>query len=237
MNILLVTDSYPPEIRSASDLMLELTEELHHRKHQVTVITTWPEYNLDQDSAPLHFSEKEIENGIIVLRVKTLPHHNVNYLLRGVAQLFMPIQFLWKLRQYGIRPDAMVVYSPPLPLALVGSFLQRRKVRFVLNVQDLFPQNAIDLGILSNPLQIIFFRAIEKYAYRTAEIVTVHSEGNIRFIQKQYPNLASKFQILHNWVDVDNHESGVSQVDFREKWNVQQKDVAIFAGVMGPYNT
>ena len=99
MNILLVTDSYPPEIRSASHLMLELAEELHHRKYHVTVITTWPEYNLDQDSAPCRFFEKEIENCITVLRVKTLPHHNVNYLLRGVAQLLMPLQFLRKLRQ------------------------------------------------------------------------------------------------------------------------------------------
>jgi hypothetical protein len=40
--------------------MLELAEELHHRKYHVTVITTWPEYNLDQDSAPCRFSEKEI---------------------------------------------------------------------------------------------------------------------------------------------------------------------------------
>ena len=59
MNILLVTDSYPPEIRSASHLMLELAEELHNRNHQVTVITTWPEYNLDQDVDPRQFAEKE----------------------------------------------------------------------------------------------------------------------------------------------------------------------------------
>ena len=214
--------------------MLELAEELHHRKHQVTVITTWPEYNLDQDSAPLHFSEKEIENGITVLRVKTLPHHNVNYLLRGVAQLLMPVQFLRKLRQYGIRPDAVVVYSPPLPLALVGSWLQRSNVRFLLNVQDLFPQNAIDLGVLTHPLQIRFFRALESFVYRSAKIVTVHSEGNRQTVLQEYPDLVDKLRILHNWVDVDHHESGVSQTDFREKWNVQQKNIAIFAGVMGP---
>ena len=99
--------------------MLELAEELHSRKHHVTVITTWPEYNLDQDDTASYFTEKEIENGITVLRVKTLPHHNVNYLLRGVAQLLMPVKFLRKLRQYDITPDAVVVYSPPLPLALV----------------------------------------------------------------------------------------------------------------------
>jgi len=57
LKILLVTDSYPPEIRSASNLMLDLAEELYHRKHQVTVITTWPEYNLEKDSSQKSFSE------------------------------------------------------------------------------------------------------------------------------------------------------------------------------------
>jgi len=234
LKILLITDSYPPEIRSASHLMLELAEELNYRKHRVTVITTWPEYNLDQDSVPSHFTEKEINNGITILRVKTLPHHNVNYILRGVSQLLMPLQFLRKLRQHRIQPDALVVYSPPLPLALVGSWLQRNKIRFVLNVQDLFPQNAIDLGILSNPLQVRFFRALENFAYRTTDVVTVHSDGNLRAVLQQYPNLVSKFRILHNWVDVDYFESSVTQTDFRKKWNIKQKYIAVFAGVMGP---
>ena len=38
------------KIRSASDLMLELAEELNNRGHQITVITNWPEYNLDNQS-------------------------------------------------------------------------------------------------------------------------------------------------------------------------------------------
>ena len=112
MKILLITDSYPPEIRSASHLMLELAEELYSRGHHVTVMTTWPEYNLDQDSTPRQFSELEDEHGIQVLRIKTLPHHNVNYLLRGLAQLLMPVQFWWKLRRYHLKLDAVVVYSP-----------------------------------------------------------------------------------------------------------------------------
>jgi glycosyltransferase involved in cell wall biosynthesis len=162
MNILLVTDSYPPEIRSASHLMLELAQELSARGHQITVITTWPEYNLDQSTVLLNFKEAELEDGIRVIRVKTLPHHNVNYIVRGLAQLLMPWQFLRKLRRYQIKADAVVVYSPPLPLALVGSALKRQGTRYLLNVQDLFPQNAIDLGILRNPLQIKLFKALEK---------------------------------------------------------------------------
>ena len=224
--------------------MLELAQELHHRGHQVTVMTTWPEYNLDQAQDKKNFDEIEVEDGITVIRVKTLPHHNVNYVVRGLAQLLMPVQFLLKLRRHRIRPEAVVVYSPPLPLALVGSWLRRQGVRNLLNVQDLFPQNAIDLGILSSPMQIKFFQALERYAYRTAYVVTVHSEGNRKMLLKQNPDIASHLRILHNWVDVEHHtvdehdpaHPGASRpaVDFREKWGIRQKHVAVFAGVMGP---
>ena len=104
LKILLVTDSFPPEIRSASHLMLELTQELKKRGHDITVITSWPEYNLDGGNSR-QYIEKENENGVTVLRIKTLPHHNVNYFVRGIAQLLMPFQFLWKLWNYGIRVE------------------------------------------------------------------------------------------------------------------------------------
>lgn len=234
MKILLVTDSYPPEIRSASHLMLELAQELQRRGHQITVITTWPEYNLDQAVEQRRFEEFEVEDGIRVIRVKTLPHHNVNYIVRGLSQLIMPLQFLLKLWRYKICAEAAVVYSPPLPLALVGSWLSRSGVRSVLNIQDLFPQNAIDLGILRSNAQIKFFKALERYAYKTADIVTVHSEGNRKMLLEQQPEISSKLRLLHNWVDVEHHSAEHAVVDFKKKWGITQKHVAVFAGVMGP---
>ena len=234
MHILLVTDSYPPEIRSASHLMLELAQELQQRGHEITVITTWPEYNLDQAATPQTFQELENEEGIRVIRVKTLPHHNVNYIVRGLSQLLMPLQFLIKLWRYNVRPTAAIIYSPPLPLALVGSWLRRSGVRTLLNIQDLFPQNAIDLGILRSNLQIKFFQALERFAYRTADVVTVHSEGNRQMLLTQQPAFAGKIKLLHNWVDVEHHSAENSAVNFREKWAITHKYVAVFAGVMGP---
>jgi glycosyltransferase involved in cell wall biosynthesis len=214
--------------------MLELAQELQRRGHQITVITTWPEYNLDQAVEKRKFEEFEIEDGIRVIRVKTLPHHNVNYIVRGLSQLLMPLQFLLKLWRFKIRSEAAVVYSPPLPLALVGSWLSRSGVRSVLNIQDLFPQNAIDLGILRSNAQIKFFKALERYAYKTADIVTVHSEGNRKMLIEQQPEISSKLRLLNNWVDVEHHSSDQAAVDFKKKWGITQKHIAVFAGVMGP---
>ncbi|CAN1568508.1 RfaG Glycosyltransferase [Burkholderiaceae bacterium] len=214
--------------------MLELAQELQARGHEVTVITTWPEYNLDQATAARVYGELENEAGIRVIRVKTLPHHNVNYIVRGLSQLLMPLQFLIKLRKYRIRPQGLIVYSPPLPLALVGSWFRRSGVRTLLNIQDLFPQNAIDLGILRSKAQIKFFKALEHFAYKTSDIVTVHSEGNRQMLLQQQPEFAAKIKLLHNWVDVDHHNNAQATVDFKKTWGITQKHVAVFAGVMGP---
>ena len=212
--------------------MLELTQELKTRGNDITVITTWPEYNLEDGSKPI-FLEKEKENGVTVLRIKTLPHHNVNYFLRAFAQLLMPFQFLWKLWKYRISIEKCITYSPPLPLAFVGIGLRFFGVKALLNLQDLFPQNAIDLGILKNPLQIYFFRILESLSYRFSDIITVHSDGNRTMLLDQYPSLNQKINILHNWVDLDHHQKNHS-MDFRKKWEITHPFIAIFAGVMGP---
>lgn len=234
MKILLVTDSYPPEIRSASHLMLELAEELQQRGHEISVATTWPQYNLDAKDSNKKFQEYTNENGVNVIRIKTLPHHNTNFIVRGISQLTQPWLFLRKIRKYGLdNVDAVIIYSPPLPLALVGTKLRKQGVKVFLNVQDLFPQNAIDLGILKNKLLIEIFRGIEKEAYRAADVISAHSEGNKEIIAQHYPQFANKLVTLHNWVDVEHHQID-SDIDFKEKFQLHNKFVAVFAGVMGP---
>lgn len=234
MNILLVTDSYPPEIRSASHLMLELAGELQTRGHTVTVVTSWPQYNLDSPSVVNSIEKFAVEAGVEVLRVRTLPHHNVNYILRGLAQLLMPFQFLLKLRKYVKRKiDAVIVYSPPLPLALVGTFYKRKGARYLLNVQDIFPQNAIDLNLLKSKTLISFFKKMERWSYQEAGCVAVHSTSNSRLLSEAFPHFRNKIHILHNWIDV-NHHRVENNKNFREAFNLEGKMVFLFAGVMGP---
>jgi len=235
-HILLVTDSYPPEIRSASHLMQELAEELLARGYKVSVATTWPQYNLDTKSNTQQFKELSDENGITVLRIKTLPHHKVNYIIRGIAQITFPRLFIKKIKQYQLdKADAVIVYSPPLPLASIGKYFKKQGLKFILNVQDLFPQNAIDLGILKNPLLIRFFKRMEKNAYKAADNIVTHSEGNTTLLKQQHPRLAEKFSTLHNWVDVSHFQNRKITKDFRQFYNITpDKFVAVFAGVLGP---
>jgi len=85
MKILLVTDAYPPEIRSASHLIQELAEELRDRGHEVCVATCFPAYNLTEESQTRRFDPMAVEDGIAVLRVKSPPTTGLISLFEGSA--------------------------------------------------------------------------------------------------------------------------------------------------------
>lgn len=235
MKVLLITDSYPPEVRSASHLMEELAEGLKERGFDVTVVTTYPQYNLTEEKKNIDYPEFTTENGIKVIRVKTLPHHKVNFIIRGISQISMPYIFQNKIKKYINKVDTIVVYSPPLPLALLGVKLKKVfNAKCLLNVQDIFPQNAIDLGVLRNPLLIRFFKNMESNAYMNADLIFVHSEGNLEFLKRNHPDIAKKLIVLHNWINTKEFD-GVSRTNkYRKLYNLMDKFIILFAGVMGP---
>lgn len=237
MKIVLITDSYPPEIRSASHLMQELAEKLRDNGHEICVVTSQPQYNLSEDLDEAYSKEYSLENGVAVIRVKTLPHHKVNFIIRGLSQLTMPNLFIRKIRKY-IRGDigVVIVYSPPLPLYRVGEVLKKKTgARFILNIQDIFPQNAIDLEVLKNKWLIKFFGRMENKAYDSADQLLVHSEGNKNFLIMKKAIPEDKVSIIHNWVDICAYVNATKTGRFRRQYNLKEDDfVILFAGVIGP---
>ncbi len=235
MNVMLITDSYPPEIRSAAQLMKELAEELVERGHVVTVLTTWPQYNIAKNQNLDLIKPFSVENGVKVRRIKTLRHHNVNYIFRGISQILMPFYFKKEIRKHSIPiPDVVVIYSPPLTLSKVGIFLKKKYgAKLILNVQDLFPQNAIDLGVLKNELLVKYFEKMENNAYFFSDSIAVHSEGNRRYLIDQKKVSKDKVDILHNWIDTSAFVDQ-EKYDFRKEFSLENKFVFLFAGVIGP---
>jgi glycosyltransferase involved in cell wall biosynthesis len=216
--------------------MKELAEGLRDRGYKITVVTSYPQFNLSGDFEVTNFDEFSVEKGINVLRVKTLPHHNVNFYVRGISQIIMPYIFLLKMKKHlKCKFDIVFVYSPPLTLATVGTMIKKKhKSKFLFNIQDIFPQNAIDLGILKNRLIIKFFEKMEKSSYNNADLVIVHSDGNKLFLKniKQVPE--DKLYTLHNWIDISLFENNSNRISFRTKYKLDNKFIFLFAGVIGP---
>jgi glycosyltransferase involved in cell wall biosynthesis len=236
MNILLISDAYPPEVRSASRLMFEFAEAMNRRGHKVTVLTAYPEYNLAEGSQR-QFNTVEYEGTVKVVRIRTMKIHLVGLIQRGIGVLSLPYFFEQAGKRYVDQDiDIILVYSPPLPLAIAGRRLARHfRAKLVVNVQDLFPQNAIDLGAMTNPLIIRFFEGIESYAYRSADFITVHSAGNLKILntEKQVPQ--RKTAIFHNWVNTKPADpDGADGEDLKRSLGLKDKFVILFGGVMGP---
>ncbi|MDP3015286.1 MAG: glycosyltransferase family 4 protein [bacterium] len=239
MNILVVADVYPPEVSSAANLMKELAEGLKKRGHNILVATAYPKYYLPKELEGQKFELFSDEAGIKIIRIKTLPLKKVNFIIRGVSQLFLPFLFFFKIKKY-IREklDVVIVYSPPLPLALVGGMIKRYYgAKFILNIQDIFPQNAIDLGVLKgwkHKPAVWLFERIEKKVYKEADKITFHSEGGRKFLIEKKGVPEEKIVTLHNWIDIEPFKNLTKDISFRKKYGLESKFIILFGGIMGP---
>jgi colanic acid biosynthesis glycosyl transferase WcaI len=237
MNIVVVTICYPPEIRSISIMVREFCESLVEQGHSVTVLTGWPQYNLSEGDQQRTFDVDSIENGVRIIRIKTLPTHKVAYMLRGVAQLLLPPLFLRACKKY-IKDiiDSVVVYSPHLPLTQVGARIKKQHgAKFLLNIQDIFPQGAIDLGILRQPQAIKFFERMERKAYDAADSITTCTHRAREFLMEKKSVPSEKIIVVPNWIDIAPYDNVTSaQTSFRKSHGLEDSFLVVFPGVLGP---
>ncbi len=237
MKILIITDSYSPEVRSAAQLMRDLSEGLHARGHDVTVATTVPAYNLASGTRAEAVPRNETMNGVRIVRIATLPHHRVNYILRGLNQLFLPGIFARAVRKMLAGPfDAVIVHSPPLPLALAASNLARHYgARFIANIHDIFPRNGIDLVVWwQKPLIQLFFGPMEQIVYRRADVIIVPSENHARYLEEKRAVPAEKLRVIPHWIDPAPFDAAPTGDRFRKAWGLENDFTFFFGGVLGP---
>lgn len=234
MRILLLSAYFSPDVGSAAHLFYELGTALARRGHDVTVITSLPGYHvqgpLDRYRGKLWLQEEV--DGIKVVRTATprLPRR----LMLGRALWQFGSAAAFSVAGLRVPPqDAAIVYSPPLPLGLTAWLLYRlRGIAFILNVQDLFPRSIIDLGLLRNRWLIRFFELMERFVYRRAPLVTVHSPGNRNHVIA-HGGSPERTVVLPNWVDIDFIRPGDRINGFRCEHGLGDRFIASFAGVMG----
>jgi len=240
-NILIIADSYPPEVRSAAQLMKDLAEGLIEKKHSVWVATSYPKYNLADSEKTEKISWAEVinEDGVKVLRIKTLPHHKVNFIIRGIAQILMPYIFFHKIKKnIKEKIDTVIIHSPPLPLTITAYKVKKfYSAKYILNLHDIFPQNAVDLGILKKwkhwPVIWIFER-MEKNAYKNADLIIVPSNEHKKFIEEKRNVSKEKTQVVYHWIDSEPFLKAKKTGRFRKLYNLENKFIFLFAGVLGP---
>ena len=235
MNILILTEAFPPEIRSASHLLYELAQSLVEKGFKVTVITRFPKDYINEIdkkyTGKLFYRENMGE--INVIRLNSFSFFRHIPLLRGLSQFILSSLFIIGGLVSG-RQDIIFTYSPPLPLGISAYLLGKiKEAPFIFNVQDIFPQSVIDLGLLRNKILIKISELMERFIYKKASYITVHSEGNRENIIFKNIN-PKKIIVLYNWVDTDLIKPMINQYNkFKEKNNLNGKFVISYAGAMG----
>jgi glycosyltransferase involved in cell wall biosynthesis len=233
MRILLLNTSFPPQARSAARLFHDLGSYLTRLGHEVTVVTELPWRRLGGDANATVILRREHVNGMNVHRVRGYPFREQSLLGRGINLLWVPFRFYFVAGSAG-RQDVALVYSPPLTLGLTAWMLKRRHgVPFVFNVQDIYPQTLIDLGYMKNPLMIRVFEWIERFIYRQAARIVVHSEGNRQYLVRPGRAGPNKVVVIPNWVDTEVIRPSERLNQFRQKHGIGQKFLVCYAGTMG----
>jgi colanic acid biosynthesis glycosyl transferase WcaI len=179
-HILFITPYYPPEKGAAQVRISETAKFLVKRGYEVTILTTVPNY--PSGIVPPEYCgpvvQCEVRDGVRVVRVWSYVSPNKGFLRRILAQLsFGCLAPLLGRRDVG-RPDVVIVESPPLFDAIAGRMLAWLKhCPFIFTVSDLWPESAVQLGMLRNHMLIWLAEWLEWSTYQRAGVVWALTEG------------------------------------------------------------
>jgi glycosyltransferase involved in cell wall biosynthesis len=236
MNILLITQYYPPEMGAAPQRLSYLARSLAASGHQVTVLTALPNYPTGEIFKEYkgRLLMEEQTNGLRIVRTWLVTTKSkgffpriLNYCSFSVLSLFAAA---WKVG----RQDVVIVESPPLfagPSAFLVSKL--KGARFVLNVSDLWPESAVALGMLRNPRLIRIATLVEEFLYRKANLITGQSEGIVTSIRLRSPG--SRVAVIPNGADFAeaNPPGDGLQSSVRDALGFADHFVVGYAGLLG----
>jgi colanic acid biosynthesis glycosyl transferase WcaI len=203
VHILFITPYYPPEITPPAIRINETAMRLVNLGYQVTVLTNFP--NFPTGVVPLayrgHTIQEEICDGVHIVRVWNYVSPNKGFLRRILSQLsFGCLAPLLGGKAIG-RPDVIIVESPPLFDAIAGRMLSwRKRCPFIFTVADLWPESAVQLGMLRNRILIRLAEWLEWSTYKRAGAVWALTDG-IQNTLVQRGLSAGRVFLLTNGVD------------------------------------
>ena len=232
MRILIYSYNYHPEPIGIAPLMTELAEGLVKRGHQVRVVTAMPNYperKIYQDYRG-KFYLTEYKNGVKIQRsyvwIRPQPNLIDRVMLDAsfVFTSFLPALFGW-------RPDVILSTSPSLPVCLPTTLLGwLHRCPVILNLQDILPDAAVHVGLLKNKSLIRVFSILEKFAYRSANKISVIADGFVdNLVSKKVPT--EKIVQIPNWVDVNFIRPMQQEKNaFRVEHKLENKFVVLYSG-------
>jgi colanic acid biosynthesis glycosyl transferase WcaI len=133
------------------------------------------------------------------------------------------------------RPAAVISMSPPLTLGLTGWLASRiRRCPSVFNIQDVFPDAAVETGAITNARIIAVSRWLERVSYHRSDAVVVLSEDlRANVLAKISPKHQHKVHVIPNFVDSDRITPRDRMTSYRDELRIGNEQVVMYAGNVG----
>ena len=180
------------------------------------------------------------EGNVQFLRVKIGNITKTNVLEKGVSTLMIETLFLKAIKKYmnNVKFDLVIYSTPPITFEKVVKYVVKRDgAKSYLLLKDIFPQNAVDLGMFSkNSFIYRYFRHKEKKLYQNSDYIGCMSQANIDFILRHNPELnPDVIEVCPNSIEVLNAGIDDSQKrQIRDKYGIpHDKTVFIYGGNLG----
>ena len=234
MNILFLTMAKIADITESgiyTDLMRKFQNEGHH------VYVIYP-----QERKTKLPTQLRTQNGIEILGVKTLNVTKTNIIEKGIGQLLLEHQFTSAINKYwgSINFDLVLYSTPPITFTNVIKYLKEKSsVNTYLLLKDIFPQNAVDLGLLTTTgfkgLLYTFFRKKETELYRISDYIGCMSPANVQYILEHNPEInPNRVEVAPNSYEIPCHSNEVAHSSIRQKYNLPTElPIFIYGGNMG----
>lgn len=224
--IVLVADTFPPLRTSGAVQLRDLSREFVRQEFDLTVLLPFS----DQPDG----CKKEIIEGVTVVRLKAPRTKDVGYIRRTLAELAMPFLMLRQLRRSPLareRWDGVVWYSPSIfhgPLVKVLKALSDCKSYLI--IRDIFPEWAVDMGLMGRGLPYRFFDAVARYQYSVADVIGVQTPGNKAYFKRWARKKGRTLEVLPNWLGSPSKAGCSIQVT---DTGLRGRKVFVYAGNMG----
>jgi colanic acid biosynthesis glycosyl transferase WcaI len=237
VNILILCPHFAPDVAPTGDVITSIAKELTARGHRLHVVTSLPWYRhhrIEDGWSGRMVREQTTEWGRIT-RVHPFPTDKRNIPARALA--FGGFTALSGLVATASRPrpDVVLAMSPPLTLGVAGWLAARsRRAPFVFNIQDVFPDVAVELGVIKSPTVIRLASWLERFTYLRSDAVTVLSDDlRDNVAAKVGDRHAGRVRVIPNFVDTERIRPAERDNGYRREYGLVGKTVVMYAGNVG----
>lgn len=226
MRIALIADTFPPLRTSGAVQLRDLSREFVRQGHELTVFLASPE--IDRPWVI------DAYDGARIVRLKTPVTKDIGYVRRTLHELRMPFSMCRNIDKSPVAADqwdGVVWYSPTIFLGPVANKLKTASdCPAYLIIRDIFPEWAVDMGLMGRGLPYHFFSKVARYQYAVADVIGVQTPGNLAYFETWQRQSNRQLQVLQNWLG--SPADMACSIDI-EKTPLAGRRIFVYAGNMG----